>query len=999
MGGWDIASFKKRIEYRIKPLNYSNVSYNQAVFITLDSSVKSSIDNYYDVAFVIDGKVLSFYCVSFDNLLYIINLNEIHKTHYVNIFVYYDRVDYDYFIEGFTTNVLGFMYDRVRNGIHPVNTTALTNVYAYNTIYHIYEEDSLYFNYDGSYMCFFSSVWFYVDSSHEGEWYFAVDSNDASDLFIDDSFVVGWYGGHDACNCTDHNGHITLNEGWHTIVARHEEVLGSQLLAVYFRFPGDTVWYSFNKNKIRLGYVKASQVCYKTKKFITHGVLDMLVGALEELLPGLSIFNTLGDSSLESLIGKNFGNIGSGLEQDVCNTKGVLTNKNITSYVYVDCVDSTSFSVFVCIYLIETNSSSVLLTLRDNTYLSVDTNGSLGFTVGSTSYNMSYRLTPNECTSVAFIYDGTTLNILIGGDVVFIKNVSITASYIKLGGVGSGRSCSCYFYNFMMFDYVTSQYIDYLHNTFFGSITDVVGYDDFTHNILCSTYPSDVFINDQMIFMLYGSGYYKYSIYDDVAGNYIVYDNDSSITVVSHSFDSVGDHSIIVTTDTITKYYKVRVNLSVDDKQDINVYLESGASKNEVVDIDAFFISSLPTYQGDINILTEYSLDEYKSFLLYIFTEFYKYGSLYSRELDTYVEFYIDMSLDSFYYDVDVDLIFVDLIGYYSKDINCYLLVADTSDTYNDIPVKLVSSNWRYFDHNSTIIVSSALLDNFKSSVCLTSGIINRYNSYISVSTSGIYDYSSSVICSSSGIMNNYIDIGTTSGVLNRYSYDVCVSDLILRDTYFNVKLNSIVFDNFTIDEHDVTFNVDCYSVDISDSFYGILESSIKVYMGGTEVSGITTSGIQNGYNVTWCYNLFNTTSSGVYQFIVKATNNYGDSGLSSFFLRRGKRFYYNLYHLTVHDYEEIIPVLLAAENECDIYPSYSTSSLYVRVENLPSRGLDATITPVALAHSDVNAELVCMSPNFYPGGYYVVELECKDNDGNTMPTLVFDFTIRADGL
>jgi len=60
MSGWRFSSFQKRIEYKVKPLSYSNVAFNQALFITLDPSLKSNINNYYDIAFVIDEKAVIF---------------------------------------------------------------------------------------------------------------------------------------------------------------------------------------------------------------------------------------------------------------------------------------------------------------------------------------------------------------------------------------------------------------------------------------------------------------------------------------------------------------------------------------------------------------------------------------------------------------------------------------------------------------------------------------------------------------------------------------------------------------------------------------------------------------------------------------------------------------------------------------------------------------------------------------------------------------------------
>ena len=81
------------------------------------------------------------------------------------------------------------------------------------------------------------------------------------------------------------------------------------------------------------------------------------------------------------------------------------------------------------------------------------------------------------------------------------------------------------------------------------------------------------------------------------------------------------------------------------------------------------------------------------------------------------------------------------------------------------------------------------------------------------------------------------------------------------------------------------------------------------------------------------------------------------------------------------------------------MFPSTSTVNLAVFTETYPYRSLGATITPVGLNRSNLNAELTVVSTNFYPGGHYVVKIKCKDLAGNEMPEFTFEFTIRGDGL
>ncbi|MCP5423867.1 MAG: hypothetical protein H6970_02170 [Gammaproteobacteria bacterium] len=68
-----------------------------------------------------------------------------------------------------------------------------------------------------------------------GSYTFAVDGDDAVELIIDGTSVVGWYGGHGECNCQTHTGSITLSAGTHTIEFRHEEGYGGDTYHLYWR--------------------------------------------------------------------------------------------------------------------------------------------------------------------------------------------------------------------------------------------------------------------------------------------------------------------------------------------------------------------------------------------------------------------------------------------------------------------------------------------------------------------------------------------------------------------------------------------------------------------------------------------------------------------------------------------------------------------------------------------------------------------------------------------
>ena len=62
-----------------------------------------------------------------------------------------------------------------------------------------------------------------------GDYTFAVDGDDAVELWIDGNLVVGWYGGHGLCNCQDHKATVTLKKNTtYSIEFRHQESGGGE---------------------------------------------------------------------------------------------------------------------------------------------------------------------------------------------------------------------------------------------------------------------------------------------------------------------------------------------------------------------------------------------------------------------------------------------------------------------------------------------------------------------------------------------------------------------------------------------------------------------------------------------------------------------------------------------------------------------------------------------------------------------------------------------------
>ncbi|MGA9828509.1 MAG: PA14 domain-containing protein, partial [Rhodanobacteraceae bacterium] len=87
-----------------------------------------------------------------------------------------------------------------------------------------------------------------IDSGHGGNYNFAVDGDDAVELWVDGTVRVGWYGGHGDCGgntgCLDSHatGTINLGTGRHDIEFRHEEQTGGDNFRLYWKTPSSGTW-------------------------------------------------------------------------------------------------------------------------------------------------------------------------------------------------------------------------------------------------------------------------------------------------------------------------------------------------------------------------------------------------------------------------------------------------------------------------------------------------------------------------------------------------------------------------------------------------------------------------------------------------------------------------------------------------------------------------------------------------------------------------------------
>ncbi|MFB6181107.1 MAG: PA14 domain-containing protein [Candidatus Nanohalobium sp.] len=73
-----------------------------------------------------------------------------------------------------------------------------------------------------------------------GTYSIGLDSDDASDVFINDSRVVSWYGGHGVDNGYGHSSQVYLEKGFHNLTVRMEEGGGQDGVSLAWQRPGES---------------------------------------------------------------------------------------------------------------------------------------------------------------------------------------------------------------------------------------------------------------------------------------------------------------------------------------------------------------------------------------------------------------------------------------------------------------------------------------------------------------------------------------------------------------------------------------------------------------------------------------------------------------------------------------------------------------------------------------------------------------------------------------
>ncbi|MFB6203284.1 MAG: PA14 domain-containing protein [Candidatus Nanohaloarchaea archaeon] len=80
----------------------------------------------------------------------------------------------------------------------------------------------------------------YIYAPESGTYTIGIDSDDASDVFVEGQKIASWYGGHAVAGGYGHSGQITLSRGWHPIKVRMEEGGGQDGVSLAWKKPGES---------------------------------------------------------------------------------------------------------------------------------------------------------------------------------------------------------------------------------------------------------------------------------------------------------------------------------------------------------------------------------------------------------------------------------------------------------------------------------------------------------------------------------------------------------------------------------------------------------------------------------------------------------------------------------------------------------------------------------------------------------------------------------------
>ena len=213
----------------------------------------------------------------------------------------------------------------------------------------------------------------------------------------------------------------------------------------------------------------------------------------------------------------------------------------------------------------------------------------------------------------------------------------------------------------------------------------------------------------------------------------------------------------------------------------------------------------------------------------------------------------------------------------------------------------------------------------------------------------------------------------------------------------FDVGIFPIYFDNFTFVDNDYVFLNSSICIDIHDPIYGIDTYKTYYKIKDSVISG-SLFPISDGYTMCFYPQNYLDLFEGFTKITVHAENYNSDVLEENYYLTSGyivnfnnkKRIGLN------YGYEQIVDVRMEAEDLAES-PTFVTDGYWFVSEGLRNRDLQASISVLGGFERDDKNLTASIYPNstvFFYDKEFVVEIDAKDFEGNSMETQIINFKI-----
>jgi hypothetical protein len=322
-----------------------------------------------------------------------------------------------------------------------------------------------------------------------------------------------------------------------------------------------------------------------------------------------------------------------------------------------------------------------------------------------------------------------------------------------------------------------------------------------------------------------------------------------------------------------------------------------------------------------------------------------------------------------------------------------YRLNLGTIDVDRDMFVELTLAEAKYFNTQTDIFcVMSGTLYNIGGDIRYQSGTIHPVCTDLYAASLVTEHLVADIYSTQSGTVSVFTDVQQASGKCVYYTDDVYSSALATRAFGADFKTRSLFVGDFFLSVDAFTNASGVGYVDIVDFIYDVDESTIKVSMDETTLSGVFIEDIPKGKRVFFDP-INDFYSTGEIILTVYAESVYGEVLEEHFYLLYGYDLKFN--ETGVYWGADNRIYVTATANNMAVCNNTEGAHYYFDTAQYPSLNLAANIN--AVQSRDLSCGIYPVSAAFYYGQTYTVKVTgVKDFHGNLMEPFTYTFTIES---